>query len=256
MTRRCAFLVASCLAMAPDAFAQTPAPATAPPQWKTAAPGRRLAFPADHASHPEYKLEWWYYTGNLGTDDGRRFGYQITFFRVGVNPAAGEPVGLGGARSLHGASGGNRRERAPASVHRTAQSRRSGMGGRRHRSASRLERRLGSDAREGQGACPARDRDLDERRTAVRRRPASRRRPSAGAARRPGLQPQRDPIPATPRTTTRCRACRPAGRCQSTAAPSRSPASAGWITSSAPAFSSRSKSAGTGSPSSSKTVAA
>ena len=73
--------------MAAGAIAQTPAAATAPQSWKTAAPGRRLAFPADHASHPGYKLEWWYYTGNLGTDDGRRFGYQLTFFRVGVNPA-------------------------------------------------------------------------------------------------------------------------------------------------------------------------
>jgi len=44
-----------------------------------------LGFPADHASHPEYRLEWWYYTGNLATAEGRRFGYQLTFFRIGVN---------------------------------------------------------------------------------------------------------------------------------------------------------------------------
>jgi predicted secreted hydrolase len=43
----------------------------------------------DHASHPEYKLEWWYYTGNLTARDGRRFGYQLTFFRLGVEK---EPV--------------------------------------------------------------------------------------------------------------------------------------------------------------------
>jgi predicted secreted hydrolase len=57
--------------------------------WKSAAPGRPIVLPADHASHPEYKLEWWYYTGNLDAEDGRRFGYQVTFFRIGIreNPA-------------------------------------------------------------------------------------------------------------------------------------------------------------------------
>ena len=48
-------------------------------------------FPRDHASHPEFKLEWWYYTGNLETATGRRFGYQVTFFRVGVDPAPENP---------------------------------------------------------------------------------------------------------------------------------------------------------------------
>jgi len=60
------------------------------PAWKSAAPGRAIVLPADHASHPEYGLEWWYYTGNLEAADGRRFGYQLTFFRVGVDP---EPAG-------------------------------------------------------------------------------------------------------------------------------------------------------------------
>jgi predicted secreted hydrolase len=81
----CALLVVLQIACAASAGAQAPpAPAEGKP-WKSATPGRRFAFPADHASHPEYKLEWWYYTGNLATDDGRRFGYQLTFFRIGVN---------------------------------------------------------------------------------------------------------------------------------------------------------------------------
>ncbi len=42
---------------------------------------RRLVFPEDHGPHPEYALEWWYYTGNLETMEGRRFGYELTFFR-------------------------------------------------------------------------------------------------------------------------------------------------------------------------------
>lgn len=59
--------------------------------WREAAPGYTFAFPRDHASHPDFKIEWWYYTGNVAATDGRRFGYQITFFRVGVDPAPANP---------------------------------------------------------------------------------------------------------------------------------------------------------------------
>jgi predicted secreted hydrolase len=45
---------------------------------------RQFNFPADHGPHPEYKTEWWYYTGNLQSDDGRQWGYQLTFFRNGL----------------------------------------------------------------------------------------------------------------------------------------------------------------------------
>jgi predicted secreted hydrolase len=38
-------------------------------------------FPLDHGAHPDFQTEWWYYTGNLESDDGREFGYQLTFFR-------------------------------------------------------------------------------------------------------------------------------------------------------------------------------
>ncbi len=51
---------------------------------------RPLRFPQDHGAHPEYATEWWYFTGNLQTDSGRRFGYQFTLFRVGLRP--GEPA--------------------------------------------------------------------------------------------------------------------------------------------------------------------
>jgi predicted secreted hydrolase len=54
-------------------------------EWPIITTDRKIALPADHASHPDYKIEWWYYTGNLDTREGRRFGYQVTFFRVGVN---------------------------------------------------------------------------------------------------------------------------------------------------------------------------
>ena len=44
-------------------------------------PGHRFTFPNDHGNHPEFKLEWWYVTGHLRTQGGRRFGFQATFFR-------------------------------------------------------------------------------------------------------------------------------------------------------------------------------
>src|SRR4029077_2120281 len=43
-------------------------------------------FPRDHGSHDEYKTEWWYFTGHLRTEEGRRYGFEVTFFRVGVVP--------------------------------------------------------------------------------------------------------------------------------------------------------------------------
>ncbi len=59
--------------------------------WREAAPGYTFAFPRDHVSHPEYKIEWWYYTGNLATADGHRYGYQLTFFRIGIDAKPKNP---------------------------------------------------------------------------------------------------------------------------------------------------------------------
>jgi len=59
--------------------------------WRRAIAGYRLQFPLDHGSHPDYRIEWWYYTGNLASDDGRRFGYQVTFFRIGIDPDPENP---------------------------------------------------------------------------------------------------------------------------------------------------------------------
>jgi predicted secreted hydrolase len=52
--------------------------------WSRALSGRSFDFPADHGSHEDFRIEWWYYTGNLRDDDGRHFGYQLTFFRTGL----------------------------------------------------------------------------------------------------------------------------------------------------------------------------
>jgi predicted secreted hydrolase len=46
-------------------------------------PGHRFQFPRDHFNHPEFRTEWWYYTGNVRASDGGRFGFELVFFRQG-----------------------------------------------------------------------------------------------------------------------------------------------------------------------------
>ena len=48
---------------------------------------REFVFPADHGSHSEFRTEWWYFTGNLATAEGRHFGFELTFFRYALAPA-------------------------------------------------------------------------------------------------------------------------------------------------------------------------
>ena len=52
---------------------------------------REFRFPDDHGPHPDYRTEWWYYTGNLRSADGRRFGFQLTFFRSALRAPAQRP---------------------------------------------------------------------------------------------------------------------------------------------------------------------
>jgi predicted secreted hydrolase len=59
------------------------------PKFSIATAPYVFQFPRDHASHPAYQSEWWYYTGHLRTAAGRRFGYELTFFRFGLRP--GDP---------------------------------------------------------------------------------------------------------------------------------------------------------------------
>ena len=56
-----------------------------------ALPGYDFSFPRDHGTHDEYKSEWWYYTGHLETDGGKRYGFELTFFRVGIIPPGEAP---------------------------------------------------------------------------------------------------------------------------------------------------------------------
>jgi predicted secreted hydrolase len=45
-----------------------------------------LEFPEDHGAHPGYRTEWWYYTGNLRSETGDLYGFQLTFFRRQISP--------------------------------------------------------------------------------------------------------------------------------------------------------------------------
>jgi len=56
--------------------------------WRLSLPGWQYEFPRDHFAHSDFKTEWWYFTGNLRDEAGKRYGYQLTFFRQGVRPIA------------------------------------------------------------------------------------------------------------------------------------------------------------------------
>jgi predicted secreted hydrolase len=55
--------------------------------YKIAQPGYTFAFPRDYFNHEDFQTEWWYYTGNVKSADGHRFGFELTFFRQGVSRA-------------------------------------------------------------------------------------------------------------------------------------------------------------------------
>lgn len=82
-------LLISCApATVPSAEVQMPAIASAeaeiPPGFVAADGTRPLTFPQDFGAHEDFRTEWWYYTGNLQTPEGRHFGFELTIFRVGL----------------------------------------------------------------------------------------------------------------------------------------------------------------------------
>jgi predicted secreted hydrolase len=63
--------------------------AAATDNFNLALPGYHYSFPRDYFNHPNFQTEWWYYTGNLQSSDGHRFGFEMTFFRQGVSRQRG-----------------------------------------------------------------------------------------------------------------------------------------------------------------------
>jgi predicted secreted hydrolase len=63
----------SSVAGSDDGFAR----AVAPPAFE---------FPADHGPHPDFRTEWWYFTGNVFDANGRHYGFELTIFRIALGP--------------------------------------------------------------------------------------------------------------------------------------------------------------------------
>src|SRR5687767_12092374 len=86
------FLTACAPATVPSSELQVPEVAgiqgNIPPGFVAADGSRPLAFPEDLGAHPDFRTEWWYYTGNLRqqTAEARHFGFELTIFRVGLLP--------------------------------------------------------------------------------------------------------------------------------------------------------------------------
>ncbi len=75
---------------------------------------RPFVFPEDHGAHPEYRTEWWYFTGNLSAGDGSSFGFQWTVFRQALAPETPERGSRWGSRDVwfaHFAVGDEKRGR-------------------------------------------------------------------------------------------------------------------------------------------------
>jgi Predicted secreted hydrolase len=51
--------------------------------YQLALPGRKLTFPAAHYSHPDFKTEWWYYTGHLQPRAAKSTVTKLLFFVSG-----------------------------------------------------------------------------------------------------------------------------------------------------------------------------
>ncbi|HXJ41610.1 MAG TPA: carotenoid 1,2-hydratase, partial [Bryobacteraceae bacterium] len=55
-------------------------------RYREAIPGYNYQFPRDHFEHEDFRTEWWYYTGNVTDQAGKRFGFELVFFRQGERP--------------------------------------------------------------------------------------------------------------------------------------------------------------------------
>ncbi len=82
-----------------------PAPqanATDVSRFRALDPKAAVSFPRDHGAHDDARVEWWYVTGHLSDAEGRRSGFQLTFFRTGVtDEASGSRTSAFAPRDLH-----------------------------------------------------------------------------------------------------------------------------------------------------------
>jgi predicted secreted hydrolase len=83
--------VASKLMLLMTALAVTSAVVGEESHWRLVTGPPELSFPGDHGAHFEYRTEWWYVTGLVADAQQRRYGFQITFFRQGIQPGDPKP---------------------------------------------------------------------------------------------------------------------------------------------------------------------
>jgi predicted secreted hydrolase len=76
-------------------------PAWPADEWRQVSAPRIWNFPRDHGSHPEYRTEWWYFTGILLDNTGSQYGYQLTFFRQGIRYKLPNPSGPWDIRDVY-----------------------------------------------------------------------------------------------------------------------------------------------------------
>ena len=65
-----------------------------------AQPAPVFDFPSDHGAHPDFRSEWWYFTGNLADARGRAFGFQLTFFRFALAAEERDGTSAWGTRQV------------------------------------------------------------------------------------------------------------------------------------------------------------
>ncbi len=53
-------------------------------EWPDVTRSYQLQFPRDLYYNKDYRVQWWYFTGHLFDENGREFGYELTFFSVHV----------------------------------------------------------------------------------------------------------------------------------------------------------------------------
>ena len=102
-------------------------------------PGKSLVFPADHGPHPDYRIEWWYFTANLSDETGAGYGVQWTLFRQAVRPG-GADEGWATQQIWMGHAAVTSADDAP--LCRAVCARRRRAGGRRSRAVQGLDRQL------------------------------------------------------------------------------------------------------------------
>jgi predicted secreted hydrolase len=72
----------------PLALRASPSRRGPPPTFRLSLPGYHWRFPQDDFAHPAFANEWWYFTGNLRSAQGRAYGFELTFFRISPFPGA------------------------------------------------------------------------------------------------------------------------------------------------------------------------